>query len=697
VSAALRQQLLRAGYSPIPVDGKRPVHKQWQERHTTNVDEIELWSAVFPHAHNTGILTKYMPTIDVDIKTPEAAEAVEALAHERFDERGYVLCRIGEAPKRAIPLRTDQPFAKITSNLVAPDGSEQKVELLCDGQQVVAFGIHPGTGKPYSWHGGSPDQIKHADLPYISEADARAFVDDATRLLIEEHGYQTKTTKPRKKKVNGRESTDWLSFNLIEHDDLASYAMSLQRAGMRDGAAVNFLRSAVEGLKDVDPDKKQRRLDEIPDIVSSARAKIEEPQPRAKRAKGSYMQGKTALASNVGNVLLALEQEPEIMNAFGFDEMLRTEVLLRPLFHDDPHFVPRPVTDADITAVQAHLQWFGFRRLGSGAMHDAINKHARAHSFHPVRDYLDGLRWDGGPRLRTWLATYAGVELTEYSEQIGAMFLIGMAARIYKPGCKLDYMIILEGEQGTLKSTLCATLAGKYFSDQLPDITSKEAFQHLRGKWLVEVAELRAYSRAAIDHFKEFLVRDVERYRPPWGRKEVHEPRQCVFIGSTNKALYLKDETGNRRFWPVKCGEIDIDALRRDRNQLFAEAVALYRGGVCWWPDAVFERQTIEPEQEARFEPDAWEQPIKDYLEGEQRTTILDIAIGALGYEIEPPTPPAMGGPLPARGTPINRFGPRDQQRIAAILVHLGWEPKRKNSERWWQPVTPEKPRKTGG
>ena len=402
------------------------------------------------------------------------------------------------------------------------------------------------------------------------------------------------------------------------------------------------------------------------------------------------MKGKSTGTCNVGNVQLALEQEPEIANAFGYDEMLRSEVLLRPLFGDDPSFVRRPVTDADVCAVQTWLQWFGFRKLGKATTHEAIDKHARDHSLHPVREYLNGLKWDGTPRLGTWLADYLGAEKNEYTKQIGTMFLIGMVARIFKPGCKLDYMPILEGPQGLLKSTMCALLAGpSYFSDQLPDITTKEAFQHLRGKWLIEVAELRAYSRAAIDHFKEFLTRDTERYRPPWGRKEVHEPRQCAFIGTTNKSLYLKDETGNRRFWPVKTGEFKLDDLRRDRDQLFAEAVHRFKQGERWWPDAKFERDTIAPEQEARFEPDAWEQPIAEYLRrlpGDRidppKTKIIDIAVNVLEFEDELPTDKET-----IRGTPLNRLTPKDQSRITAILTHLGWEPKRDKRERWWQPT----------
>jgi 5S rRNA maturation endonuclease (ribonuclease M5) len=405
-------------------------------------------------------------------------------------------------------------------------------------------------------------------------------------------------------------------------------------------------------------------------------------------SEDKYMKHKTELACNAGNILLALQTEPELKGAFVYDEMLCTELLMRPLFKDDPNFKPRPVTDADVTAVQAHLQWFGFRKLGKDTTHQSVDKVARENSFHPVRNYLDSLKWDGLERLLGWLHTYLGATQDDYTVGIGTMFLIGMVARILRPGCKHDHMIVLEGDQGSLKSTACGILAGQYFSDNLPDITGKECSQHLRGKWLIEVAELRAYSRAALDQFKEFLVRDVERYRPPWGRKEVHEPRQCVFVGTTNKTLYLRDETGNRRFWPVRVGTINLEKLRRDRDQLFAEAVWRFKNGETWWPTAEFERKTIAAEQEARFEADAWETPIKRYLGGltTKKTTVYQVAMGALGFEGDRPLV-VPNEPQPARGTPINRLGTADQRRIAAILTHLGWEPKKRStSNRWWGP-----------
>jgi predicted P-loop ATPase len=292
---------------------------------------------------------------------------------------------------------------------------------------------------------------------------------------------------------------------------------------------------------------------------------------------------------------------------------------------------------------------------------------ARECAFHPVRDYLEALIWDGKKRLHGWLHTYLGAERSEYTTQIGAMFLVSMVARIFRPGCKADYMLILEGAQGTFKSTACATLAGDWFSDSLPDIRAdKDASQHLRGKWLIEISELHAMSRAETSLLNGFLTRTTERYRPSYGRKEIVEPRQCVFIGTTNKDVYLRDETGGRRFWPVATGAIDIDTLGLDRDQLFAEAVQQYRKGARWWLDRDFEQQHIVPEQETRYELDAWANPTWKHLQTVARTTIGEIAQDALDLD-------------------LSRLGIAEQRRIAAILLKLGWKPRRNKHERWWE------------
>ncbi len=282
---------------------------------------------------------------------------------------------------------------------------------------------------------------------------------------------------------------------------------------------------------------------------------------------------------------------------------------------------------------------------------------------------MSGLTWDRTPRLGTWLSAYLGAQPGPYAERIGVMFVVAMIARIYDPGCKADYMCVLEGAQGAMKSTACAILGGEWFSDGLPDISEgKDVSQHLRGKWIIEVAEMHAMSRAEAALLKSFITRTTERYRPSYGRKEVIEPRQCIFVGTTNKEAYLRDETGGRRFWLVKCGTIDTDSLARDRDQLFAEAVHVYRAGATWWPDRDFEREHIKPQQEARFEADVWEQSIRAYLENHTEVLIGNVAREALGFE-------------------TNRIGRADQNRIAVALERLGWSrmPKNWRGEILWR------------
>ena len=354
-------------------------------------------------------------------------------------------------------------------------------------------------------------------------------------------------------------------------------------------------------------------------------------------------------------------------DALGYDEMLCATMLMQPLSGEND-FTPRPLTDVDVGIIQKELQHLGLSRIGKDAVHQAVDIRASERAFHPVRDYLDGLRWDGTERMGKLFAGYFGAAPRPYVESVGRMFLISMVARIFKPGCKADYMPVIEGPQGVLKSTTCAVLAGQWFSDSLPDISAgKDAQQHLRGKWLIEVAEMHAMGKAESSLLKSFISRTHERYRPSYGRKEVIEPRQCIFIGTTNKDTYLRDETGGRRYWPVKAGRIDLDALARDRDQLFAEAVAAFHSGECWWPDKSFEREHMQPEQEARYEGDAWEETIKQFLELEPRVTIGQVAKQALAMETA-------------------KIGTADQRRIAAVLTNLGWsrEPKDWEGKRWW-------------
>jgi predicted P-loop ATPase len=277
------------------------------------------------------------------------------------------------------------------------------------------------------------------------------------------------------------------------------------------------------------------------------------------------------------------------------------------------------------------------------------------------------VQWDGMPRLENFFTRYFGAEQSPYAAAIGRMFLVSMIARVMEEGCKADYMIVLEGPQGSLKSTACKILAGDWFSDNLPDLSAgKDLSMHLRGKWLIEVSEMHAMNRAETAQLKAFITRTTEIFRPSFGRLEVVEPRQCVFIGTTNQETYLRDETGARRFWPVKSGTIDADALIRDREQLFAEAVVLYRAGEQWWPDRNFEQEHIKPQQAARYEADVWEEKIAEYLCSRSKVTVGDVAEHGLYMQTQ-------------------RIGTADQRRIAAAMVRLGWKRGREDGKTDWQ------------
>lgn len=213
---------------------------------------------------------------------------------------------------------------------------------------------------------------------------------------------------------------------------------------------------------------------------------------------------------------------------------------------------------------------------------EAVTDYARRNSFHPVRDYLDVLRWDGVPRLDGWLSRYGGAEASPYSIAVGTIPLIAAVRRVREPGCKYDELLVLEGPQGVDKSTALRVLAvnDEWFVDDLPiGADSKVVMEQISGCWLAEFAEMKGLKNSDVENVKSMVARQRDKARMAYGRAVTERPRQCVFFGTTNADEYLRDSTGNRRFWPIKIVRFNTDALRADRDQLWAEAAAREAAG----------------------------------------------------------------------------------------------------------------------
>jgi len=218
---------------------------------------------------------------------------------------------------------------------------------------------------------------------------------------------------------------------------------------------------------------------------------------------------------------------------------------------------------------------FGFRP-GKEFFWMVVEDEARQHGHHPVRDYLDGLVWDGVARVDEWLVQFGGADDTPYVRAVGGLFLVAAVRRIRQPGCKFDEMLVLRSPQGNDKSSALAALVpvADWFTDDLPlGADTKVIIERLHGRWVVEAAELKGMRGGEVEHLKAFLSRQVDRARMAYGRITKEVPRQCVIAGTTNSERFLKDTTGNRRFWPVAVGKFDAAGVRRDRDQLWAEAV----------------------------------------------------------------------------------------------------------------------------
>jgi predicted P-loop ATPase len=332
------------------------------------------------------------------------------------------------------------------------------------------------------------------------------------------------------------------------------------------------------------------------------------------------------------------------------------------------------VRDRDMDCIR---HWFEVEKgvqLSKQNVIDAVRMVADRHAFHPVRDYLEGLTWDGTPRVHRWLEDYANVhpENAEHEALVRCVakkWLVSAVARAMDPGCKVDTMLILEGEQGIGKSRALASLASPaFFSDAAIDFGNKDACQTIQGVWIYELAELDAILRRDPSTVKAFLSRPVDRFRAPYGRTPENVPRSLVFAGTVNHGGYLCDTSGNRRYWIVRCdGPLDVEGLEHARDALWAEATHLYRAGERWHLERHDER-LMATEAEARLQADPWEESLAAWTAGrvegavEPPFTMDEVLVGALGLKTS------------SRNSNVT-------MRVSRLLGGLGYQRRRRAAE----------------
>lgn len=291
---------------------------------------------------------------------------------------------------------------------------------------------------------------------------------------------------------------------------------------------------------------------------------------------------KGALAQTIENVVLILDNDPRLagclaLNALEHNIVARKDLPWREISGS------LQWTDADDAALRYYLErTYGV--TGKDRIFDAVNVVAQQNTFHPIREYLNACAWDGVKRVETLFIDYLGAEDTEYTRAVTRKALTAAVARIFRPGCKFDYMLTLRGAQGIGKSALISKLGVDWYSDSFTTMQGKDSYEQVQGVWIMEVGELAGLKKAEVESIKLYISKQVDRFRPAYGRRLQEFPRQCIFIGTTNEAQFLRDATGNRRFWVVDTPNeprLDFwtDLSPETIRLIWAEAVDLYRKG----------------------------------------------------------------------------------------------------------------------
>ena len=392
--------------------------------------------------------------------------------------------------------------------------------------------------------------------------------------------------------------------------------------------------------------------DGMPSVIPPDVAGAISMWPFDRNGTGQYL-------DNLNNATIALEMDETLRGLVWWDEFLQRVLTGASVADpsDSANFTignaPREWSDVDDINLTLYMQrTIGLRKITTETVHHAVLRIAHERHKHCVRDWIATTEWDGVARVGMFFPDHFGCDDNDYTRAASHNFWVSIAARIYRPGCKVDNMIVLEGEQGDRKSMALRAVARPWFTEQHEAVTGRGFFEVLQGKLLVEIGEMDAFSRGDVTRVKQVITNEDDRYREPYARAAKDHPRQCVFVGTTNKDDWHRDETGARRFWPIRCLGIDVDAIAQSRAQLFAEAAALYKSDAKWW---VMPEAETRDEQSQRFDHDVWHAKIAKYVDTKAEVTTDDILTDCIKV-------------------PVAQWSAVHKRSVASAMRVLGWK-----------------------
>lgn len=650
--------------NPCGNPGKHPRTRNGFKQATTDEETIRRWWAQFPDA-NIGIATgerSGLLVVDVDPKNGGAGTWTRiTLEHDlppltvttNTGSGGWHL--FYSRPKSAAPIKSK-------ANAIKPG-----IDTRCDGGYVVAPPSLHVSGNRYAFREGAgpADSEVQPCPPWMLE------------MLYPE------PAKPKQQHLPSSAEDGWLltafkAANLVRRElgpDRCAVRCPWEAehstpAGNNDSATIVFRPSAnrtmghfhcshahcnsraLADIKTVLPKEAQDAANKAYPATPQA-----QPEQQTEDWQSDLIRKPNGdLDPAVSNVVSILSNDEQWRGVLAHDEFAGRSIFRRqpPWYAEDAPASPHEqIDDADDVRLTSWLHRRYNLKVGTTTAHDGLEIVCQRHGYHPVRTYLLALTWDGVQRLPTFASVYLGSPSDAHYQSAPLRWFIAAAKRVFEPGCQSDSILVFEGDQGMGKSRMLRTLAGDaWFADEIGDPSNKDAAECLRGKWIIEIGELR-WKKSDEDTRKAFISRRVDHYRPAYGRRAVDIPRQNVIAASTNETNWQTDATGARRYWVVSCGQIDQSALERDRDQLWAEAVVRYQAGEPSWlqEDEVPQQKSA---MEERREVDPWEDKIEPWLALQTDVTVPDVLTQCM--DIEP-----------------NKQTVGDSRRVGRILRVLGW------------------------